>query len=106
MDDNVAWVFEKKDVAQPRLCQQCGDPLEVTWHGTGYDYGCANFACPQLYFGPQYSEAELASTVSPEVRAPNCPRCLMPMQIVPDDETWQFACAHSGCDGIWPPTGS
>ncbi|MDJ0376950.1 hypothetical protein [Cryobacterium sp. PH31-L1] len=106
MDDNVAWVFEKKDVDQPRLCPQCGDPLEVTWHGTGYDYGCANFACPQLYFGPPYSEAELASAVPAEVRTPNCPRCLIPMHIVPDGENWQFACRQSGCDGIWPPTGS
>ncbi|MBG6214629.1 MAG: hypothetical protein LH475_06400 [Cryobacterium sp.] len=105
MDDNVAWVFQKKDVDQPRMCAECGEAMEVTWHGTGYDYGCANFACTQLYFGPPYSEAELASTVPPEVRSPNCPRCLIPMQIVPDGEAWQFSCQQDGCDGIWPPTG-
>ena len=105
MDDNVSWLFQKKDVQQPRLCPQCGDPMEVAWHGTGYDYGCANLACKQLYFGPPYSEAELASTVPAEARTPNCPRCLMPLQIVPDGDTWKFACQQSGCDGIWPPTG-
>lgn len=104
MDDNVSWLFQKKDVHQPRLCPQCGDPLEVTWHGARYDYGCANLACTQLYFGPPYSEAELASTVPAEARTPNCPRCLMPMKIAPDSNGWQFACQQNGCDGTWPPT--
>ena len=106
MDDNVSWLFEKQDVQRPRLCPQCGDAMEVAWHGDGYDYGCTNLGCTQLYFGPPYSEAELASDAPLELSPPNCPRCLMRMGTVSDGETWQFVCLQNGCDGIWPPRDS
>jgi len=103
MDDNVSWVFQKQDAHQPHLCPQCGDPMQVSWHGDGYDYGCTNFACPLLYTGPPYTEAELANDSELMLGPPNCPRCLMPMAVVPDGQTWRFTCQHDGCDGIWPP---
>jgi ribosomal protein S27AE len=105
MNENVSWVFQKRDVTQPRLCTQCGDPLVVSWHGDTYDYGCANYACSLLYFGPPYTEAELGSDNALVLGPPNCPRCLMPMDVVPVGQSWQFACQQNGCDGIWPPTG-
>ena len=105
MNENVSWVFQKRDVTQPRLCPQCGDPMVVSWHGDIYDYGCANYACSLLYFGPPYTEAELANDSALVLGPPNCPRCLMPMEVVPVGQSWQFACQQNGCDGIWPPTG-
>ncbi|WP_104200157.1 hypothetical protein [Cryobacterium sp. Y29] len=106
MDDNVSWVFQKKDVARPRLCPQCNDPMQVSWHGISYDYGCENYACSLVYCGPPYTEAELASGNTVVLGPPNCARCLMPMQVVPNGDAWQFACDQSGCDGIWPPVDS
>ncbi len=106
MDDNLSWVFKNRDVQQPRLCPQCGEPMNVTWQGEGYDYGCENYSCSLLYFGPPYTEAELTSDHEVVLGPPNCPRCLVPMQVDRHDHAWQFSCHQDGCDGIWPPLGS
>lgn len=106
MNDNVAWVFQKKDVAQPRLCPECGTAMQVSWHGDAYDYGCVNLGCALLYYGPPYTEAELAYDGELMLGPPNCPRCLIQMDVVADGDEWRFACNQAGCDGIWPPAGS
>ena len=103
MNDNVSWVFQNQDLVQPQLCSQCGEVLSVTWLGDTYDYACVNLACTQLYFGPPYTEAELASDAMSELGSANCPRCLMPMNVVPNSDGYAFACLQDGCDGIWPP---
>ena len=104
--ENVSWLFHKKDAIEPHLCPQCGWAMDVAWHGDAYDYACANLSCTQLYFGPPYTEAELASDTALLVGPPNCPRCLIRMEVVPDGQAYKFTCLQDGCDGIWPPRDS
>ena len=80
--------------------------MEVSWHGDSYDYGCTNLGCTQFFFGPPYTEAELANDAPIELGTPNCPRCLMRMGVIPDGDSWQFVCVQDGCDGIWPSPAS
>ena len=103
MNENVSWLFEKQDALRPRLCPLCGDAMEVAWRDDGYDYGCARLACAQLYYGPPPTEAELSGHSLIDMAVPNCPRCLMRMEIVPDGDSFKYGCRQDGCDGIWPP---